>query len=205
MKNSEPTSFQPDREVGDVTNRERAESVINPIAQFGRSMGLQGETLELIVSDFLCNVTHLATAVGYEGEQFLEDVHRRALGHWEAEAKYEPREGNEEPPFLEEPVCPKDELLSRAPRYYLVSGRIPEDDDDTTSVIVINHGDELSPATAFIEELYAQSGAELPEDWEERDPTRAENRHGSWGIIVSEEELTGPETDAKPPTLESLK
>lgn len=103
-----PTQFRPDRLVGGMTNGQRAEWGRIAVKAFGSEVyNSEDEDLETTVSDMMANVLHLAAAMGYDPETFMDDVQRRALSHYEAEAVEEPHEEGEEgsePPFLEEPV-----------------------------------------------------------------------------------------------------
>ena len=80
----------------------------------------------------------------------------------------------------------------RKPRYnkvfpevthWIVSGRIPYDEEDSTFHVVVPKGS--SPSHEFAVELYKCSGRKLPKNYEEESS-------GEWFFINSETELHGP-------------
>jgi hypothetical protein len=73
-------------------------------------------------------------------------------------------------------------------RHFIVSGRIPGADEDTISHVCVV-GDE-DPADKFTLDILYEG--DLPEDWKERNPTYAENRHLEWRFINSVIEIPGP-------------
>lgn len=63
---------------------------------------------------------------------------------------------------------------------YLISGRIPGDDDDTVAELHIGPAD--CPVTTFIEKMLYKG--EIADDWQSRPPTRRENRYGEWAYVT---------------------
>lgn len=62
---------------------------------------------------------------------------------------------------------------------YIVSGRVPGDDNDTVADFWVTA--DLSPIEYFIEEVLY--GRQIPHDWKVRAPTKSENRYGDWAYI----------------------
>ena len=72
-------------------------------------------------------------------------------------------------------------MSSPKPRRFVVQGRIPGEDDDTVTEVVV-FGDE-SPSDRFVETILY--GGNIPKDWKYRNPELVENRYGEWAYIQS--------------------
>ncbi len=64
---------------------------------------------------------------------------------------------------------------------YIVSGRIPGDDDDTVAEVSVEGAE--SPIDVFIERILYDG--DIPDDWKSRPPNILENRYGEWAYIQS--------------------
>lgn len=74
------------------------------------------------------------------------------------------------------------------PRHFIISGRIPGDDEDSTAHVAATAPEEAEYSFIF-EELY---GGDMPDGWRDRDPTHKENCHGEWAYVQSVIEILGP-------------
>lgn len=64
---------------------------------------------------------------------------------------------------------------------YIVSGRIPGDDDDTVAEVSVEGAE--SPVDVFIERILYDG--DIPDDWKSRPPNILENRYREWAYIQS--------------------
>jgi hypothetical protein len=199
--------------VGGITNAKRADDGLEPIAAYGLRNGLKGEDLETVASDMFSSVLHLAAACGLSPAEFLENVYRRAWGHYIAESTTDPHEGDKEPEFAKRPIYNAKDILGKIDRHFIVQGRVPGDDDDSVAYIRVSHRDKRSAWEVFVEEVlyggevvsvrkwnsewrkngYPPEG--IPRDWIDRDPREGETRWDSWAYSGEEFEITGPPLD----------
>lgn len=103
-------SYRPRRTVGGLTVRERAQDAYGVLEEFAEDQGLAGESLELITSDLVCDILHLATAAGLDSREFLLKVALKGWEHYYAESVAEPHEveGEEDAPVEPAEYDPED-------------------------------------------------------------------------------------------------
>ena len=98
--------------------------------------------------------------------------------------------------------------LADGTRHFIVTGRVPGDDDDTVEHVVcvgdddpwvkfveqvLYDGNIVSPAEYDGEEIGRSCGAALPSDWQQREMDgRCDNPHKEWAYHGHTFEILGP-------------
>ncbi len=76
-------------------------------------------------------------------------------------------------------------MSAGASKKFIVSGRIPGDDDDTLAEVSVEIDE--TPVNVFIERILYDGN--IPADWKFRQPNKLENHYGEWAYIQNVIEL----------------
>lgn len=193
----------------EVTNEGRAHAALQSLVPYARSVYYDscGEDLTTTMGDFLGDAMHLAAQLGLDPRKALKEAAHAADFHYHAEAEDEAgaKIGYEALPYTAE------EWLRAQPRHYVVSGRVPGQDDDTTAHVETTLLDPRGPVEVFVEDVlydgkvvpraewdaYIETHGSVPEglpdDWSEVDPKPNEDPHGAWAFVHGDViEIPGP-------------
>lgn len=68
-----------------MDNYQRAQSALKAIQTFSAETGLEGEELDIPMTDLLCNLQHLAEAQGVDFQECLDRANRHYVNEIESE------------------------------------------------------------------------------------------------------------------------
>jgi len=151
--------YHPDLKVGGVTVKKRAARANLLLSAYAREVGV--DTLRACITDLLTDVIHLSRSTGVSE---ILGIARAAVGHARYESDLSNHEGDTPPP----PFVVNPEAFPIKTRYYVVSGRLPHE-DDYTCVVELEEDEERDAWSYFVEEVLFGGGP--PHGWaDESDP-----------------------------------